>query len=308
VTKGDRYILMEIDKRDRYRGCLIGLAVGDAIGASVEFKHRGTFPEVTGMNGGGVYSLEPGEWTDDTSMALCLATSLIESNGFDPKDQMNRYYLWWTEGYMSSNGKCFDIGNTIKHALSSYNYTKEPYSGLSDPNTAGNGSIMRLAPIPMYYAGSREEILKYSGLSSKTTHGAVEAIEACQLMGVLIDKALIATNKADVLKSTLYEFESTSIQEINNGCYLSKERDEISGSGYVVDCLEAALWCFNVTNSYKDAVLKAVNLGDDTDTTAAVCGQIAGAFYGLDNIPDIWKDTIVQRNEIYSISDRLIQN
>lgn len=292
---------------ERYRGCLLGLAIGDAIGTTAEFKHRGTFSPVTDMVGGGVFSLDPGEWTDDTSMALCLATSLIKCNGFDAKDQMDRYYRWWTEGYLSSNGKCFDIGNTVKHSLSSYNYTGDPYSGNTDPRSAGNGSIMRLAPIPMFYCNDPVSLAEYSALSSITTHGATESVEACQLFSVLIVRALQGMSKEQILQPSGLVFDSPSIQAIDRGEYRGKVVDDIRGSGYVVESLEAALWCFSVTDSYREAILKAVNLGYDADTTAAVCGQIAGAFYGMSGIPEEWVQKVVMNDEIVVMADQLMK-
>ena len=135
---------------DRFRGCLLGLATGDAVGTTVEFQSRGTFEPVTDLVGGGPFGLEPGQWTDDTSMALCLGTSLVQTGGFDATDQMDRYCAWQDRGYLASNGVCFDIGNTVHHALSRYRGSGDPLSGPTDPRSAGNGSIMRLAPIPIY--------------------------------------------------------------------------------------------------------------------------------------------------------------
>jgi ADP-ribosyl-[dinitrogen reductase] hydrolase len=140
-----------MDTEDRFRGCLLGLTIGDAVATTLEFKQPKSFKPISDMVGGGPFRLKPGEWTDDTSMALCLATSLVEKNGFDPKDQMNRYCRWWKTGYLSSNGRCFDIGNTVAEALQLYQKTGDPIAGSTNPHSAGNGSIMRLAPVPMFY-------------------------------------------------------------------------------------------------------------------------------------------------------------
>ena len=137
--------------KDRYRGSLLGLAVGDALGTTLEFKAPGTFEPLSEMVGGGPFKLQPGQWTDDTSMALCLAESLIECNGFNPQDQMERYRRWYREGYLSSTDTCFDIGNTVRTAIQVFEKTGEAYSGSTDPYSAGNGSIMRLAPVPLFY-------------------------------------------------------------------------------------------------------------------------------------------------------------
>ena len=146
--------MSDISTRDRFRGCLLGLATGDALGTALEFKQPGTFTPIDDMIGSGPFGLKPGQWTDDTSMALCLATSLIETGGFDPLDQMQRYVRWFREGYMSSTGECFDIGNTTHDALSHFERFGDPFAGSTNPNAAGNGSLMRLAPVPMRYAAN----------------------------------------------------------------------------------------------------------------------------------------------------------
>ena len=155
--------------RNRYRGSLLGLAVGDALGTTLEFQPPGTFKPINDMVGGGPFRLKPGQWTDDTSMALCLAESLLECEGFDPVDQMNRYVRWWKEGYWSSAGNCFDIGNTIAAALSRFIETGEAFTGSADPRSAGNGSIMRLAPVPLYYAANSRTAIKMAAQSSRIT-------------------------------------------------------------------------------------------------------------------------------------------
>lgn len=141
-----------MNAQERLRGCLVGLAIGDALGTSIEFSLPGTFAPITDMLGGGPFHLLPGQWTDDTSMALCLAESLVECQGFDPIDQLKRYTLWSQEGHLSSNGRCFDIGGTVRQALRRFRQTGEPICGSTDPSTAGNGSLMRLAPVPMFFA------------------------------------------------------------------------------------------------------------------------------------------------------------
>jgi DNA (cytosine-5)-methyltransferase 1 len=179
-----------MDLVDRFRGCLLGLAVGDAVGTTVEFQTRGSFTPLTDMVGGGPFDLVPGQWTDDTSMALCLATSLLEQGRFDPKDQMDRYWQWYNDGYLSSTGDCFDIGNTVFLALASYRKSGDPFSGSTHPNTAGNGSIMRLAPVLMFYYPDRALTLQFSVESSRTTHGTAECLDACRLFGDILYRAL----------------------------------------------------------------------------------------------------------------------
>lgn len=291
---------------DRFHGCLLGLAVGDAVGASVEFQARGTFEPVTDLTGGGPYGLPAGAWTDDTSMALCLATSLLEKNGFDAQDQMERYWRWYQDGYLSSIGKCFDIGNTTRYALEEFHITGNPFSGRSDPFSAGNGSIMRLAPVVMLYYPDLDAILHYASKSSRTTHAALECLEACQLLGGIIFRAFQGKSKAEVLvEKDLVSFTSEALKGISLGDYFEKAYNQIQGTGYVVQSLEAALWCFWTTESYGDAILKAANLGDDADTTAAVCGQVAGAYYGISGIPKHWLEKLVMRAEIEELAEKL---
>ncbi|HXG51498.1 MAG TPA: ADP-ribosylglycohydrolase family protein [candidate division Zixibacteria bacterium] len=296
-----------MDIRDRFRGCLLGLAVGDAVGTALEFKEPGSFKPIRDMVGGGPFRLRPGEWTDDTSMALCLATSLVEKNGFDPKDQMDRYCRWWKEGYLSSNGRCFDIGNTVAAALRRYMQTGDPLAGLTSPYSAGNGSIMRLAPVPLFYYPDVGAATHYAAESSRTTHAAPECIDACRLLAGVICCALAGTRKEDVL----FGGEGSWIGEptiaiIARGTYRDKSIAEIRGTGYVIESLEAALWCFLRTDTFEAAILKAANLGDDADTTAAVCGQVAGAYYGESGIPKKWLKKLVMREAISILAERLL--
>ena len=167
-----------MNEKDRHIGCLIGLAVGDALGTPLEFKRPGVFKPIKDMVGGGPFGLKPGEWTDDTSMAFCLAESLIECRRFDPADQIRRYLKWYREGYLCSNGRCFDIGNTVRQALTRFERTGDPFSGSTDPQSAGNGSIMCLGPVPMFYSSDPLKAIETSGESSRTTHGAVAAVDA----------------------------------------------------------------------------------------------------------------------------------
>jgi len=290
----------------RYQGCLLGLACGDAVGTTVEFSPRGSFVPVTGMHGGGPFDLEPGEWTDDTSMALCLAASLIYRKDFDATDQMNRYCNWRNVGYMSSNGCCFDIGGTVSAALSRYLNAGDPFAGDPSPRTAGNGALMRLAPVPMFYAPSAEATWRQAGESTRTTHGAQEAIECSQLFALQLRAALQGESKAAILATAPLASLSEKVAALARGDYASKPIECIKGSGYCVESLEAALWCFAHTESFESAVLAAVNLGDDADTTAAICGQIAGAFYGVDGIPTGWLRQLVMRDEITQMANNLL--
>jgi len=293
------------DQKQRYQGCLLGLAAGDAVGTTVEFKARGSFTPLTDMVGGGPFRLQAGQWTDDTSMALCLAHSLLAKTGFDAEDQMQRYNNWRLHGYMSSNGRCFDIGTTVSEALSQYIGTGDPFSGPTTPFSAGNGSLMRLAPVVICFDGNIEQLIHFAGESSRTTHGAKECVDACRYFATLLHTAFAGADKETLLACNLYQPTTRKIKALQQQAYRNKSVEQIQGSGYVVACLEAALWCFAQTDNFVDAILLAANLGDDADTTAAVCGQIAGAFYGLEAIPDEWRNKITLADEIIKLAEQL---
>lgn len=290
---------------ERYQGALLGLAAGDAVGTTVEFKARGTFSPLTDMQGGGPFRLKAGQWTDDTSMALCLAASLIDKDGFDAQDQMQRYNRWREEGYMSSNGRCFDIGVTVSEAISQYLATGEPYAGSTNPFSAGNGSLMRLAPIAIFYHPDLTKMQYFAKLSSKITHAAKECLDACAYFASLLHVTFLGLDKQEILATQLYQASTSKINALQSQVYLDKNINAIKGSGYVVESLEAALWCFAKSDNFKDAVLMAANLGDDADTTAAICGQIAGAYYGLQGIPIHWRNKITDADKILAMAKQL---
>lgn len=290
---------------NRARGALLGLAVGDAIGTTVEFRPRGSFKPLTDMVGGGPFGLEPGEFTDDTSMALCLAASLIEK-GFDLHDQMSRYTRWAKAGYMSSNGRCFDIGIATRGALQRFRRNGNPLAGSTDPQSAGNGCIMRLAPVPIRYRHQPAEAVRCSEEQAKTTHQAPECLAASRLFGEILVRALNGQSKDQVLAPhRLAGKLPAKLEAISQGRYLRKDRDAIRGTGYVVDSLEATLWCFAQTENFRDCVLMAANLGDDADTTGAQAGQIAGAFYGESGIPTEWLERLAMVGTIRGMADAL---
>lgn len=299
---------MKTQRIDKARGCLLGLAIGDAVGTTVEFMRRGTFTPVTDMVGGGTFRLKAGEWTDDTSMALCLGASLLEK-GFDKKDQLSRYVRWYREGYMSSNGRCFDIGTATRGALLRFERLGVEDAGSTDKNSAGNGCIMRLAPIPIMYANDPETASVLAGEQSKTTHGAQECIRASRLFSEIIVRALRGgMHKAEILVSETPAYRDVfhdRIHSIAEGTYMDADPNWIRGSGYVAESLEAALWCFWTTNSFREAVLAAANLGDDADTTAAITGQIAGAYYGEKGIPRDWLERVCMGKFIGEMAEQL---
>ena len=303
-----------MESPERYRGTLLGLAVGDALGTTLEFKLPGTFTPITDMVGGGPFHLKAGQWTDDTSMALCLAESLIECRGFDPVDQLTRYCRWYREGYLSSTGVCFDIGGTTCGALERFEQTHEPFCGSTDPGRAGNGSIMRLAPVALFYVQCPREAIEKAGESSRATHGAQEAIDGCRYLAALLVGALRGVSKVELVSDHfspvrgLWEKAplSPKIAAIASGSFKCKNPPAIRGTGFVVDCLEAALWAFHRSNSFGEGALLAVNLGDDADSTGAVYGQLAGAYYGESGIPKSWRSKLAQRALIERYAENVL--
>jgi ADP-ribosyl-[dinitrogen reductase] hydrolase len=294
---------------ERYCGALLGLATGDALGTTLEFQER-DIQHVADIVGGGPFKLDAGWWTDDTSMACCLAYSLIKCRGFDARHVMESFSKWYLHGAYSPTGSCFDIGNATKSAIDHFLSSRNPYAGSEDPNSAGNGSLMRLAPVVLYYSGKFESAVHYASQSSRLTHGAQEAIDACRYFAALLYGALHGEEK-DILLSELYSpvpgyWESNplcpSIASIARGSYKMKSRDEIRSSGYVVDTLEAALWSFNRNSDFRSTLIEAVNLAGDADTVGAVCGQISGAFYGETEIPIDWITKLYGMQGFYHFS------
>ncbi|HEX9091324.1 MAG TPA: ADP-ribosylglycohydrolase family protein, partial [Anaerolineales bacterium] len=225
--------------RSRFRGCLLGLAVGDALGTSVEFMPPGSFTPLTDMVGGGKFNLAPGEWTDDTSMALCLAESLVEKQAFNPVDQLERYLRWYRTGYLSANGRCFDIGIATCNALHRFERNHEPYPGSTAPHTAGCGSLMRLAPIPMFYANDITLAIARSADSSRTTHANSKAVDACRYFGAVLVGALNGYSKDELLSpsalkvfqrlevDTMLQDMEASISEVAGGSFKHRLPPEI---------------------------------------------------------------------------------
>jgi ADP-ribosylglycohydrolase len=303
-----------IDVLSRYRGALLGLAAGDALGTTLEFTKPGSFTPISDMVGGGPFNLRPGEWTDDTSMALCLAESLLECKGFDPIDQLARYVRWMREGHHSSNGECFDVGTTVRLALGRFERTGQP-SGSTEERSAGNGSLMRLAPVPLFFAADAAVAVAKAAESSRTTHAHPEAVDACRYFAGLLLGALVGASKEQLLQPAFSpspdvwrsEPLSPAIATVAEGSFLRSEPPAIRGGGYVTHSLEAALWAFAKSTCFEDGALLAVNLGDDADTTGAIYGQLAGAFYGVDSIPERWRKKLAKLDVLESFASRVFE-
>ncbi|MHA7835089.1 MAG: ADP-ribosylglycohydrolase family protein [Algiphilus sp.] len=291
---------------DRATGCLVGLACGDAVGAPVEFFPRGRFRPLTGMRGGGKFQVQPGQWTDDTSMALCLSDSLIAVDGFDPLDQMERYYRWAETGYNSSKAEAFGLGKTVLRAFVQFRTTGDAYCGPVAEKFSGNGSLMRLAPIPIFFHRNVEEVRHFAALSSKVTHASETCLAACAAFSEILHNALLGMPREALFGASGGRIEAF-LAAYGIGDFRTKTADQVKGSGFVIECLEAALWAFWNTERFEQAILAAANLGDDADTTAAVCGQLAGAYYGMGGIPQTWRTRLHEASRIERCARALLR-
>ncbi|CAF1417095.1 unnamed protein product, partial [Rotaria sordida] len=325
---------------DRIQGSMIGLTIGDALGASVEFRPYQYLKDhpVTDLCEGGTWGLEKGQFTDDASMALCLANSLIACHDFVPYDQLVRYKWWYRLGYMSSNGNCFDIGEATSRSLKEFerrqnalakekNIPNEQIDYLSgsellksfnvycsEDGVAGNGALCRLAPVPLFFHKYPSIAVEYSGQSGQITHGDQKVYDACRYYGALIVAALQGYTRVQLLDNDFYfkhrewfgqKKLHPDIKSIAEGSYKRQGgySDGIRGKGYIVNALEAALWVFwSDGDSFEKGALAAVNLGDDTDTTAAIYGQLSGAYYGYSKLPNHWLEHICAKNFILTVS------
>ncbi|PEQ10294.1 hypothetical protein B2G71_23040 [Novosphingobium sp. PC22D] len=293
--------------RDRALGALLGLAAGDAVGTTLEFAPRDSYPVHTGMTGGGPFRLAPGEWTDDTAMALALADSLYDRDDLDETDLMRRFLSWRDHGEYSHNERCFDIGATTTTALSRYAHSGNPAAGSTNPSSAGNGSLMRLAPVAIRFHRDRAKLVDVAARQSRTTHAAPEAVEACVAWAQFLADAIEGRPLDEILRSCPSGV-TGRIAEICGGSWRGKPRREVRASGYVVHSLEASLWALGRSGTYRQAVLTAANLGEDADTTAAITGQLAGAAWGVRSIPAEWLDRLAWRDRIGVMAEGLLDD
>lgn len=296
-------------RRDRAIGALVGLAVGDAVGTTLEFTPRDSATRLTDMIGGGHFGLEAGQWTDDTAMALALSDSLIECKGIDEADLMERFARWRDHGAYSCTGTCIDVGITTAGAIDRFLRTGDPIAGPISPATAGNGSLMRLAPVALAHLSDPARRRDAAARQSRTTHGAPAAVAACIAFADLLADIINGyslTEALDHLASRASDVSVPEIRAVAQGSWRGKSRSMVKGSGYVVESLEAAIWSVARTATFEDAVLTAANLGDDADTTAAIAGQMAGAVYGLSAIPQPWLVKLAWRDQIVKTAERLL--
>ena len=290
---------------DKCAGTFVGLAIGDALGAPVEFNKRGTFQPVTGYRKGGRFDLPSGAWTDDTAMALCLADNLLENSGLNTHDLLSRFCRWAEHGENTSTGVAVGIGQNTLRALGDFRRNGNLYAQPFGRKNDGNGSIMRLAPIASFYAHDLDQAIASASEQSLTTHSSNIAEESCELLAELLVRIVNGEVAEQVFRSVitmdwcdpLASAFSVPLQELPS--------EAIRSSGYVVDTLHAAMWAVAKTDKFEDAVMHAVNLGDDADTVGAVAGQIAGAIYGYSGVPKSLKDGLVKERHLYVTSQFL---
>lgn len=298
-------------------GCFLGLAVGDALGVPVEFKSRAYLKvnPVTEMFGYGVWQQPSGTWSDDSSLAFCLAESLL--NGYDLNDIAQKSAQWMQSGYWSAHGDVFDIGGTTRSALYRILQGEDArFSGETDDRSNGNGSLMKIAPAAIYFADQKDDQL-FSVIKaiSSITHAHFRSVFGCYIFSIYIAELLKGTEKNIALKNTAIrarefarkeEFNKKEVAlfiRILEGMLPSLQEGDINSGGYIIHTLEASIWCLLSTTSYKDAVLKAVNLGEDTDTTACVTGALAGLYYGQNSIPYQWGELVARKSDIIKLAN-----
>ncbi len=292
---------------DRAVGAFLGLALGDAVGTTLEFAARDSKPLLTDMVGGGPFGLKAGEWTDDTAMAMALADSLACCQDLDEQDVLRRFSDWWRNGTYSCTGHCFDIGITTAQAIAKWEKTKADHCGSTDPLAAGNGSLMRLAPIPIRYWRDRPRLRDAAARQSKTTHAAPEAVDACVVYAEMIADAIEGRPRSEVMAARPGAW-TGAIAAINAGSWRGKARRAINASGYVAHAMEASLWSVGRSPDFEQAVLLAANLGEDADTTAAITGQLSGALAGAGALPAHWLEKLALGPRIHCMASGLFKD
>jgi ADP-ribosyl-[dinitrogen reductase] hydrolase len=300
--------------RDRYQGALVGLAVGDAIGATVQYRPAGSFPPLGDMIGGGPFEMPRGGWTDDTATALCVTESLIVCNGFDARDQINRYERWQREGHLSSTGQCVGITAGVARALATARWSGKPFAGSHDPTRLDKDALSRVAPAVLFFLADPRSAVEHAAEVARTTDQSPVLLDGCRYLASLMIGALQGASRQQLLSADYTPVEGLwnkrplkpAIAAIAAGSYKSKSPPEIQGGGGVVEALEAVLWVLNRTQTFREGVLMAVNLGLDSDVTGAVFGQLGGAIYGIGAIPSGWRSGLLRGTLIEQLADRLL--
>lgn len=289
---------------DRSVGAFLGLAVGDALGAAAEGMARGSYTRITDFGASALHGLAPGEWTDDTAMALCLADSLLACGELDRHDLMQRFVRWYRTGDNACRGRMAGIGVNTRAALETYERTGAFAAASERARGSGNGCIMRLAPVAIRYRTDAREAHEAALLQARTTHCAEEAAEAA---GLMVDVMVLALRVGDLdaTPPAAPRPREPRIQAIADGEYRPFPRERISSAARAADTLEAALWCLHRADPFEEAVVEAVNLGGDTDTIGATTGQLAGAVFGARAIPSRWLHSLHAAGRIAALATAL---
>jgi ADP-ribosylglycohydrolase len=300
--------------RDRYLGALVGLAVGDALGASVQYRKVGSFTPLGDLIGGGPFELARGAWSDDTAMALCLAESLLECGGSDAADQVGRYRKWQQQGYLSATGQCVGITAAVTKALATAQWTGKMHAGSHDPARLDKEALSRTAAPALFAFADPARAVELAAETCRTTHQAPIVLDACRYFAGLVLGALRGVSKQTLLGPLFAPaagiWQRTPLKQpvlaVAQGSFASKSAGEVSGAGNILDALEAALWAFARARNFREGALQAVNLGGDADVTGAVYGQLAGAYYGVTALPATWRAAVMHRELIEGLADRLL--
>lgn len=303
------------------KSVILGHAIADALGVPVEFCDRSEVDEtpVTDMMGYGTYDYPEGSWSDDTSMSLCTLDSLTKGT-INYDDIMSNFIKWLNDNEYTPTGEAFDVGRTCLKAIIVYAQTKNIETcGRTVEHSNGNGSLMRIHPMVLYLHTKNElslhEKIDIIHKTSALTHAHDRSKIGCGIYAFVLwellnnpvkESILSGLNKAKEYYKAYSELDKYS--RIFDKTFILTKRNDISSSGYVVSTLEAALWCLLTTNSYSECVLKAVNLGDDTDTVAAVAGGLAGALYGLDTIPEKWINVLKRKDYIEELCEKALKS
>lgn len=294
--------------RRTFRGVFMGSAVGDALGVTNELCSPAQVRTIDGIMGGGIFDVAPGVWTDDTSLMLCVADSLITQQGFDAHDQASRFVRWWRDGYLACGGRTYDIGNVTAMALFHFIQTGHPYSQVTSEHAAGTGAMIRMAPIGLYYATQPAALIEYAKRSSQITHAAASAISASQIIAILVARALCGVDKPQLFTDVWpCAPVHAAVQSVLAGSYRVLQPPQILNSTYVVRTLESVLWSLWHHAGFADGILALANLGGRSGAACVAYGQIAGALYGEEAIPAAWRLQIQRCDEIVWYAELLLR-
>jgi len=300
---------------ERYRGLLLGLAAGDACGQAVAHRRPGTFTPLGDMIGGGPFDLPRGAWSDKTAMALCLAESLVETGRVDPADQVGRYLRWQRDGHLSSTGQCVGISAETARALAQAQWSGNPLAGSFDPSRPRKEPLGRIGPAVALLLPDPEEAIEAAVDSARVTHQAPITLDAVRYFAALLAGALQGASRRELARPMFSPVEGywarhrlkPEVEAVARGSWADKVPPRIYGGGQAAEALEASLWAFNRARSFRDAVLAGANLGGDSDVTAAMVGQLAGAHFGTAGIPAAWRGSIAARERIVTLADALLE-